>query len=512
MIIPNQNTLVILTILNAVVLAAAGPTAARSDEVVEIGDRTQVFVDGRYLHSSKDVRIEVCRPIKTNEECLVGSLGGYSSIIKPDGQFRWFSALTKDGIHWRRVSGNTQPEADDILGVIFTGACTFVDPNAPPSERYKLFNGLKNTMQASSDGIHWKVISKDVFPSGARYPHGMDSHNVCYYDTHLEKYVAYVRVNKIFECPPERVPYYAKLGTQRYGGKNKYARRTIGRSVSDDPKNFPMPEVVLEPDDKDPVFGGVKVMDFYCPQVVRYAHAQDAYFLFNTRYRSYEDWYLPIDMSPFPRSPVHGTYNCGVEDIELDASRDGIQWNRFDRKPWISQGKPKSFDALAMYMTRGIHVVGDEIWMYYIGIDDPHTGNAEAMKRATLSRVVLRKDGFTCVEADYAGGEFTTPPLKFDGTTLRLNVETSAVGLSRVEIQAADGTPLPGFTMDDCDRIHTANATSHLVSWGGSSDVSSLAAEPVRLRFELQFGTKLYAFRFDHPEQAGLRSESDEAE
>ncbi|TWU17438.1 hypothetical protein Pla52o_52420 [Novipirellula galeiformis] len=479
-----------------ILVAAAFCCSSSHSETIHIGDRNQIFIDGRYLESVKNVGIEVCKPIKTNDKCLVGSLDGYSSIIEPDGKFRMWSALTKDGVNWRRVSGATQPEPDDILGAYFSGATMFVDPKAPPSERYKLFDGLQNMMRASADGTDWKTLSNSVFPQQARYLHGMDSQNVCFYDTRINKYVAYVRVNKIYECPPERVPYYKTLGTQRYGGENKYARRTIGRAVSDDPTKFPMPEVVLEPDDKDPNFGGVKVMDFYCPQVVQYPHAQDAYFLFNCRYRSYEDWYLPIDMSKYPKSKTHFTYNCGVEDMELDASRDGINWERYDRKPWIALGKPGSFDALTMYMSRGMHVVDDEIWMYYIGFDDPHTGNAEAMKHATLSRVVLRKDGFTCVEAEYAGGEFTTPPLNFDGNTLNLNIETSAIGLARVEIQDEAGNPLPGFAMEDCDRIHTANSTDWKVTWGENGDLSKLAAQPVRLRFELQFGTKLYAFRF----------------
>jgi hypothetical protein len=192
----------------------------------------------------------------------------------------------------------------------------------------------------------------------------------------------------------------------------------------------------------------------------------------------------------------NGTYNCGVEDIELDASRDEVVWNRYDRKPWIAQGKAGSFDARTMYMSHGMHTVGDEIWMYYIGLDDSHTGEKEAMKRATLSRVVLQKDGFTCVEADNAGGEFTTPPLKFEGKSLQLNIETPAIGMARVEIQDANGQPLPGFTMDDCDRIHTANSISETVSVNGKSGILELGDQNVRLRFELQFGTKFYAFRF----------------
>jgi len=38
------------------------------------------------------------------------------------------------------------------------------------------------------------------------------------------------------------------------------------------------------------------------------------------------------------------------------------------------------------------------------------------------------------VRAAYAGGEFTTPPLRFAGEQLLLNVNTSASGELRVEL------------------------------------------------------------------------------
>ena len=463
---------------------------------MDIADRNQVFIDGRYLASAKNVRIVVCQRVKTNEICLRGQLGGYSAIMEPDGLFRWYQALTKDGVHWRRVSGWVTPEPDDILGVRFDGRTLFVDPKAPASERYKLFDGMRNRIQSASDGSDWKVLHANVFPGQACYPRGMDSHNVCFFDTRLGKYVAYVRVNKVYECPPERVPYFEQVGLKKHGGRNRYARRTIGRAVTDDLSKFPMPEVVLEPDDQDPVFGGVRVMDFYTPQVVQYPHAQDAYFLFNCRYRSYEDWYLSEDMSSYPRGSL-GIYNVGAEDIALAASRDGIQWNRYDRKPWIRPGLAGSFDSKTMYMSRGLYVHGDEIWMYYIGLDDPHTGAKEVQNRYTFSRVVLRRDGFTCVEAEYTGGEFVTPPLRFDGTALFLNIDTSGVGLARVEIQNERGEPIEGYALDDCDRIHATNATKHRVTWRrGDAGVGGLAGAPVRLRFELQFGVRLYSFRF----------------
>lgn len=497
----STRTLGLTFALNLLWMAPIAPSA----EVLDIGGRNQIFIDGRFLERASNVRIVVCPAKKTNEKCLHGNLGGYSSMMEPDGVFRGFSALTKDGVHWRR---GAVPETDDILGLRLGGETVFVDPKAPAAERYKLFSGMKNRIMASSDGVKWKQLHTGIFPQEACYPFGMDSHNVCSYDPRLDKYVAFVRVNKVYECPPELEEYFGDVGMAKFGARNRYARRTVGRSVTDDLAHFPVPQVVLEPDEKDPIFGGVKVMDFYCPQAVQYPFAQDAYFLFNCRYMSYQDWFLPIDMSQYPRGVIFGkkgeknrpgTYNCGVEDIELNASRDGISWDRFDRKPWIAQGPQGSFDSLTMYMTRGMFLRDDEIWMYYIGLDDPHTGNKEAQRRYTLSRVVLRKDGFTCVESDYEGGEFTTPPIRFQGDTLQLNIQTSALGLARVEIQDANATPIQGFALNDCDRIFTANTTAHVVTWReGQSDVSELAGRPVRLRFEFQFGAKLYAFRFSN--------------
>ena len=68
----------------------------------DIGDRNQVFIDGRYLDSATDVRITVNQPVKTYEQCLVGDLRGYETVLETDGTFRGFHALTKDGVRWRR--------------------------------------------------------------------------------------------------------------------------------------------------------------------------------------------------------------------------------------------------------------------------------------------------------------------------------------------------------------------------------------------------------------------------
>ena len=98
------------------------------------------------------------------------------------------------------------------------------------------------------------------------------------------------------------------------------------------------------------------------------------------------------------------------------------------------------------------------------------------------------------LDAGYDGGEFTTPPLVFDGSRLELNFDGSAGGWCRVELRDAQGRPIPGFTESDADRI-SGNSTSVGVTWGGGSDLSELRGRPVVLRF-LMRDASLYAFQF----------------
>ncbi len=484
-----------------VVTSGARGADGEAAKPIDIGDRNQVFIDGRYLAAKRNVRIAVCPPRKTYERCLTG-MHPYETILRVDGVFRGFHALSKDGVRWRRVEPGTKPESDDLLGLVEGQSHPFVDPNAPPSQRYKLFDPLAGWVKASADGTNWQTVAEQMFSAKAYYPQGMDSLNKCFFDRRLGKYVAYVRVNKAYPAPAERRAYFGALSKERFNRDDMYLMRAIGRSVTDDLSRFPMPEVVFELDETDPHFGGVSVLDYYTPEVVQYPHAQDAYFLFTARYLHYEDWFISDDLSN-PGYSRHqegpkGQLNLGTLDIGFAASRDGIHWNRFDRNPWIPLGPEGGFDSKSMYMCSGMFTHGDEIWMYYMGYSVLHGGPEPTDKIiSTMSRVVLTRDRFTAVEADYTGGEFTTPPLVFNGRQLHLNVETSAVGLMRVEIQDESGKPIEHYALGDCDRIHTTNSTDRVVTWRrGQADVSALAGKPVRIRFELQFGTKLYAFHF----------------
>ena len=109
----------------------------------------------------------------------------------------------------------------------------------------------------------------------------------------------------------------------------------------------------------------------------------------------------------------------------------------------------------------------------------------------------MRLDGFVSLDADYAGGEFTTPLVRFKGNALVLNVDTSAGGCVWVEILDENDTPIPGFTESQCRPI-SGNSVRMPVSWTDKADLGTLAGKPVRLRFRMR-DCKLYAFQFSRP-------------
>jgi hypothetical protein len=111
-----------------------------------------------------------------------------------------------------------------------------------------------------------------------------------------------------------------------------------------------------------------------------------------------------------------------------------------------------------------------------------------------LRRFTLRVDGFVSARAPLKGGELVTKPFTFAGSTLSLNVATSAAGSLRVEMQDADGGALKGRRLRDCDEIY-GDDLERTVTWKGVADVSDLAGKPVRLRFALS-DADLYSLQF----------------
>ena len=88
-----------------------------------------------------------------------------------------------------------------------------------------------------------------------------------------------------------------------------------------------------------------------------------------------------------------------------------------------------------------------------------------------------------------------TKPLTFTGSRLSLNISTSAAGSARVEIQDAEGQPLPGYALEDCWDI-IGDTLDYTVQWKSGSDLSALSGQPIRLRIRLS-DADLYSLKFE---------------
>ncbi len=115
-------------------------------------------------------------------------------------------------------------------------------------------------------------------------------------------------------------------------------------------------------------------------------------------------------------------------------------------------------------------------------------------RNAYLERMTLRLDGFSSLNAPYAGGEMTTKPFTFAGDELEINYATSAGGSILVELQDEAGLLIPGYAAADCNEL-IGDEIERVVAWQGRSAVGSLAGNTVRLRYVMK-DADVYSFRF----------------
>jgi hypothetical protein len=205
--------------------------------------------------------------------------------------------------------------------------------------------------------------------------------------------------------------------------------------------------------------------------------------------------------NPYIRPPNGHWEDFGLLEIQLASSRDGIQWERISREPYFPTGMADEWDRWYAVMAPGIVRRGNYLYQYYNSSGRTHDSailRPEYEKSATrtggIGVVRQRLDGFISADADHRGGWLQTPPLIFKGSELRLNIDTGAMGTAFVELRDAEGKPIPGFALADCEEIG-GNFVDQRVYWKGKTDVSQLAGQPVRIHFKLT-RAKLYGFQF----------------
>jgi hypothetical protein len=170
-------------------------------------------------------------------------------------------------------------------------------------------------------------------------------------------------------------------------------------------------------------------------------------------------------------------------EVCVGYSRDGWSWTRPDRHGFlpISETKGDWNYANVQSAGGGCLVVGDQLYFYCSGRGTGHV----------TSLAVLRRDGFTSLDAGDKEGTLTTRPVTFRGKYLFVNVEAAA-GELRAEMLDEKGEVLAPYSAANCVPVR-ADKTRQRVLWKDVADLGRVSGRKVKVRFHLTNG-KLYAF------------------
>ncbi|MFA6564669.1 MAG: hypothetical protein WCV00_22375 [Verrucomicrobiia bacterium] len=484
----------------ASLLMLATSNACAADAPLDIGSRRELFVDRYLIERFDNVRLKLHEPRDEGEvlrfnQPWEGIYCGYSTVIKDGERFRLYYrgkqelkgdgvdevtcyAESHDGIHWTRpnlrlhLAGSTK-ENNIILTEprVTHNFSPFLDtrPGVPAKERFKALGGTtyKNPgggliAFVSGDGIHWeKLRTKPVITKGA-----FDSQNVAFWSEAEQCYAAYFRA-------------FTK-GVSTATEWRLDGLRGVSRSTSKDFLNWTEPQPMQ--------FDPPQTEHIYINQTHPYFRAPRLYIATAARFMQGRRGITDEDAARLQVDPRYFKAAKDVSDSVLLTSRDGRTYQQTFREALIRPSlRLNEWVSRCGYPALNVVQTGHAEMSLYVNQD-------AAQPTAHLRRYSLRLDGFASVNASFEGGEFVTKPLRFAGRQLMLNCATSAAGSIRVEIQDADGKPIPGFSAADCIEI-LGNRLEWPVRWKNGDDLGALAGQPVRLRFVMK-DADVYALRF----------------
>ena len=467
-------------------------TVSVHEEPVELGSRLELFVDEHLIASLDGAELELGQLRDEGEvfhfdKPWEGPFAGYSTVIQDGDRYLLYYrglpkagadgtslettcvAISSDGVRWERPQlGYYEVEGTRENNVILADVAPvthnfspFLDarPGVPKSERFKGLGGNEHSgliAFSSPDGLRWTRMQEEaVFSDGM-----FDSQNVSFWSAAEERYLCYFR-------------------TWSGGGYSGY--RTVSRTTSQDFRIWTKPEVMS--------FGDTPMEHLYTNQTHAYFRAPHIYVAVAARFMPGRQVVSPADAE---RLGVNPKYFSDCSDAVLMTSRGGSKYDRTFMEAFVRPGVGlENWVSRSNYPALNIIQTGPQEMSLYVNQN-------YAQPTAALHRYSIRLDGLASVRAGRAGGELLTRPLSFAGEALELNFSTSAAGGVRVEIQREDGTAVEGYALDDCVE-QIGNELDRRVTWkgdgGATSDVSALAGEVLRLRFEL-VDADLFAIRF----------------
>lgn len=483
------------------VCAAFFPIAgALAEGPLDAGSRLQLLLDRSVIASMTSMELRMHTPVEQPRPKSTFT-GNYATVIKDGALYRAYYrgndptykgksfsghpgeitcyAESRDGIEWTLpklglYEVNGTKENNVILAhqpPFSTNFAPFLDtrPGVDPAERFKALAGhpgYDRKVKApglfafvSADGIHWKQRdAHDVIPYDSAWSHAFDSQNVSFWSEAERQYVCYFRTwspHRAKTIVPDDEPQHAEAG-------HRGSLRSISRSTSPDFRTWSKP-VAMHPN--------LPGEHLYTSQTSPYFRAPHLYIALPTRYVAGrvggEKAISMLGSTDILLMTTHAgssTYDREFTEAFIRPGLDAARWA--SRANYVAQNiVPTSESEISIYNSR------------------------------SGRRYTLRTDGFVSARAGAEPGELLTRTLTYSGSQLVINASTSAAGFIKVEVQDAAGKPIPGFALTDCQTF-VGDQIQHIIQWQpGSQLPSTQAAQPIRLRFQMQ-EADLYSFQF----------------
>ena len=373
-------------------------------------------------------------------------------------------AESEDGFSWSKprlgsIEWNGSAENNIATWYGYEGA-VFRDDAGPPEERYKCFDrermgelaapgdekGLAGLYVAvSPDGYRWKRHPERVISNFC------DTHSIGCWDAEAGKYVGYVR--------------------------HRLCGRAIGRTETDDFRDWPEPQVILYPGPEDDAPD-----DYYTNGFTAYPGLPSLRLLFSSIYHRDAD----------------------QTDTRLAISHDGRAFNWVSRDA-IVEGPE---DGESIYTGPNlVHLPDGRLALPYRISRTPHNSHYATFYRQDAPPAPrpnpncawaiwddARLAGF---EADNLG-EFFTVPYEFHGSEIHVNAKTRIAGYVKVElwenVTGRHSRPLPGYTLAESVPVN-GDARWAPCLWKGKDGLGELKGKTLQLRFQISCG-KVFACRF----------------
>lgn len=383
-----------------------------------------------------------------------------------------------DGLRWERPNCGIieyRGNRDNNLLLAEAGGTVFRDPSAVDEERYKWVEcyefgraayeeycrrrpsgvghrayrtdmnvGFGMRGAVSPDGIRWAVIPEPLVMTHT------DTQTVAYYDTALKKYVCYFR--------DWMVGPQADSGMDEEGLRwLSVGRRAIGRSETEDFRQFPLPELIVEP---GPEMNPSEVFYTNCRTSV--PGAPDVHLMFPAVWNTATD----------------------ATDIRLFSSRDGQTWHSVPGNPVLETAEFGQWDGGCVFASPNlIELPNGDFALPYAGYDVPHKYPRAGAKRST--GYALWPKGRMVAMESAEKGEFATVALIPPGNKLLINALTKRSGYVLVEALNFAGEVIQGRDFANAVPI-VGDCYRTAVVWKGHDDLGIAPGQAVLLRFRLQ--------------------------